>query len=112
MEKLSNNKEKTFTKSQIDLAEMVHAMGHKTRIKILLLLYEHKRLRLNEINEFLGYSKCTIFQHLVILVKSGLICASKEEGKFTQYTLSKAHIEKVKEFCDSILEKYRQMSAI
>lgn len=103
--KLNANEEKTFTKSEIDLAEMAHAMGNQTRIRILLLLSKYKRLRLNEINEMLGYSKSTIFGHLTMLEKSGLICAGKEDGKFTHYTLSKTHIEKVKEFCDSIMEK-------
>lgn len=81
--------QKMFTNTQIQLAATANGMAHKSRIKILELLRNYGKLRLNTLTELLGYSKSTVFGHLVVLQRARLIYTTKAEGKTSFYQISK-----------------------
>lgn len=99
--------QKMFTNTQIQLAATANALGHKSRIKIMELLGNYGKLRLNTLTELLGYSKSTVFGHLVVLQRARLIYTTKAEGKTSFYQISKVgkkNLEDLETFTSELLK--------
>jgi len=56
----------------------VRVLSDDTRLKILMLLKRKGKLKLSEISKITGKTRSTVFEHLKILMKSGLV--DREEG--------------------------------
>ncbi len=80
---------------QIQLAKIAKAIGHPTRIAILLFLKERNSCYFGSIHEELPIAKATVSQHLKELKESGLIqgevippkvkyCINPEQWKLAQ----------------------------
>lgn len=79
---------------KIELAEIGNVLADKSRLKILDILLEHSICNINEINSIMNMNNTTLFYHLSIMVKSGLI-KREARGKIIYYSLDKSFIENV-----------------
>ena len=66
---------------QQQLAHMAKALGHHTRVAILLFLAQRSECFFGDIHQVLSISKATVSQHLSELKDAGLIQGSIEPPK-------------------------------
>ena len=66
---------------QQQLARMAKALGHPTRVAILLFLAQRSECFFGDIHQVLSISKATVSQHLSELKDAGLIQGSIEPPK-------------------------------
>jgi len=59
-------------------AELFRALAHPTRIRIVELLREHRRMTVGEVQQALHIAAATTSQHLAVLRGHALIVATKE----------------------------------
>ena len=69
-------------------AEILKAMGHPTRMKIVEHLINVKTCICGDIVNIFPYSQSTISQHLKLLKKSGLV-RSETQGSKTIFSINK-----------------------
>ncbi|MGB0167131.1 MAG: ArsR/SmtB family transcription factor [Luteibaculum sp.] len=70
-----------FTDKQNELANVLKALAHPARIKILQILIEQQNCFTGLLTEELGLAQATVSQHLKELKQAGLICGSISESK-------------------------------
>lgn len=82
-----------YQKLQIS-SEILRALAHPLRIKILGFIDQHDELNVNKIYNTLDLEQSITSQHLRILRNVGLVTAQKE-GKFMYYKINYDHVEQV-----------------
>lgn len=88
-------KTETFSKTDINLADIAKALSHPARISILRILNELNACITGEIVDRLPLSQSTVSQHLKELKRVGLI-KGEIEGPRTCYCLDEKVVEKTK----------------
>ena len=73
-----------------DLAQVFKLMSDETRLRILILLAQHRELHVTELCDKLGQSQPAVSHHLALLRVSGLI-ESRREGKHNFYSVRGGH---------------------
>jgi ArsR family transcriptional regulator len=72
------------------LAEILRALGHPTRLRIIALLC-HQEIHVNELARQLGVKQAMVSQQLRILRLSGLVEARRKNG-VSRYRLAEPHL--------------------
>jgi len=75
------------------------ALSHPARLAVIDYLAMNGHARFSTIHAHLDLSVATVFQHLVVLLKHGLICETKV-GKTKYYHLNKRTYEAIKKLSD------------
>ena len=77
----------TFQQEKLTVStELMRALAHPLRLKILEFLDQHKNIQVNQIYNTLKIEQSIASQHLRILKNAGVLIADKE-GKFMHYTI-------------------------
>ena len=71
---------KTYTKNDIELAELTRAMSHPGRIAIVRLLRKRVLCSFKDLEKILPLAQTTVSQHLKILRDSGIIIGQSKGG--------------------------------
>lgn len=79
------------------LAKILKALGHPTRIRIVKYLREMDSCICGQIVEIFPYSQSTISQHLKLLKESGIVCG-EVDGPKRCYCINKELLERMKEY--------------
>ncbi|MFQ5780340.1 MAG: ArsR/SmtB family transcription factor [Nitrospiria bacterium] len=80
-------------------AHFFKALGDRTRLDILRMLSDDKRLSVTEIYQKLGHAQNLISHHLTCLKNCGLVTGEKE-GKQVYYRLRNRKVLKLLNFTD------------
>lgn len=84
-------------KSEEQLVQKLKALGHPSRLKIILFLEKGEQC-VCKINELIEADQSTVSKHLALLKEAGLI-ADEKRGSFNYYQLTdKRIISLLKEF--------------
>jgi len=83
-------------------AHFFKALGDRTRLDILRMLSDDKRLSVTEIYQKLGHAQNLISHHLTCLKNCGLVTAEKE-GKQVYYRLRNRKVLKLLNFTDQYI---------
>ncbi|MDH3243709.1 MAG: metalloregulator ArsR/SmtB family transcription factor [Saprospiraceae bacterium] len=82
-----NRTKVTFNNEKLQLScEIVRALAHPLRLKILEFIDTHRRINVNKIYNTLKIEQSITSQHLRILRLAGIVHAERD-GKFIHYTL-------------------------
>jgi len=88
-----NRTKVTFNHEKLDLScEIVRALAHPLRLKILEFIDQHRRIHVNRIYNTLQIEQSITSQHLRILRLAGLVHAERD-GKFIHYSLNYPRLE-------------------
>ncbi len=88
-----NQTKVTFNNEQLAIScEIVRALAHPLRLKILEFIDQHRRINVNKIYNTLRIEQSITSQHLRILRLAGLVHAERE-GKFIHYSIDYGKIE-------------------
>jgi ArsR family transcriptional regulator len=88
-----NRTKVTFNREKLDLScEIVRALAHPLRLKILEFIDQNRRINVNKIYNTLQIEQSITSQHLRILRMAGLVFAERN-GKFIHYTLNYPTLE-------------------
>ena len=85
-----------------EIAEILKAMGHSSRIEILLLLKKNKKMSVTQIHEYLGLTQPETSRHLSIM-KSKRILLFERDGSSIYYSINKNNL--VFNFIEKLLKK-------
>jgi DNA-binding transcriptional ArsR family regulator len=85
-------------------AQMVRAINHKLRQRILFLIDENKRMTVSTIYAKLGIEQSVASQHLSILRNAGFV-HTEREGKFIFYSVNYPRIKQINQCTDAILSR-------
>jgi DNA-binding transcriptional ArsR family regulator len=86
--KVTFNNEKLQTSSEI-----VKALAHPLRLKILEFIDQKETINVNKIYTTLGIEQSITSQHLRVLKAAGIVHSDKD-GKFVHYSIDYSTIEK------------------
>ncbi len=82
-----NRTKVTFNNEKLQLScEIVRALAHPLRLKILEFIDRNRRINVNKIYNTLKIEQSITSQHLRILRMAGLVKAERD-GKFIHYTV-------------------------
>ncbi len=88
-----NRTKVTFNNEKLQLScEIVRALAHPLRLKILEFIDTHRRINVNKIYNTLKIEQSITSQHLRILRLAGIVHAERD-GKFIHYTLDYEKIQ-------------------
>jgi len=88
-----NRTKVTFNHEKLNTScEIVRALAHPLRLKILEFIDENRRINVNKIYNTLQIEQSITSQHLRILRLAGLVFAERS-GKFIHYTLNYPALE-------------------
>jgi ArsR family transcriptional regulator len=77
----------TFQQEKLTVStELMRALAHPLRLKILELLDQNKNIQVNQIYNTLKIEQSIASQHLRILKNAGVLVADKD-GKYMHYTI-------------------------
>lgn len=77
----------TFQQEKLQVStELMRALAHPLRLKILEFLDQHKNIQVNQIYNTLKIEQSIASQHLRILKNAGVLVADKD-GKYMHYTI-------------------------
>ena len=77
----------TFQQEKLTVStELMRALAHPLRLKILEFLDQNKNIQVNQIYNTLKIEQSIASQHLRILKNAGVLVADKD-GKYMQYTI-------------------------
>jgi len=85
-------------------AEVLRALAHPLRMKILSFIDKNESIHVNKIYNTLKLEQSITSQHLRILRKAGLVAAQRE-GKFMFYTVNYGKIKQAVEAINDFIEK-------
>jgi len=88
-------------------AEILRALAHPLRLKIMGFIDKNKRINVNKIYNTLKLEQSITSQHLRILRKVELV-KTKREGKFIYYSINYDRVKKVNKLSNSFLKKIGQ----
>ena len=91
----------SISQEQVSLVSFAKAMGHPTRLAILLFLSQRENCYFGNIHDELPIAKATVSQHLKELKNAGLIQGEVETPKVKYWQLAKKYFDK---FFSSIKE--------
>lgn len=77
-----------------EICEMLKAMGHPVRVKILCYLMENEKYNVNRLSELLGIPQSTTSQHIGILRNKNILSSSKS-GVDTYYYIKDLKVIKI-----------------
>ncbi len=80
-------------KNCTDAAELLKAIAHPLRLRIVAILCEHDE-HVNGLAEKLGANQSIVSQQLRILRMRGLVAATRQNG-FSNYKLIEPHLRKM-----------------
>ena len=82
----------TFQQEKLTVStELMRALAHPLRLKILEFLDQHKNIQVNQIYNTLKIEQSIASQHLRILKNAGVLVADKD-GKYMHYTIDYAKV--------------------
>ena len=84
-------------------AEILRALAHPLRMKILEFIDRHKTINVNKIYNTLKLEQSITSQHLRILRLAGIV-DTKRDGKFIHYTINYSKVASVMKAIDTFLE--------
>ncbi len=88
-----NRTKVAFDNEKLQLScEIVRALAHPLRLRILAFIDQNRRINVNKIYGTLKIEQSITSQHLRILRMAGLVHAERS-GKFIHYTLNYTRIE-------------------
>ena len=96
--KVTINNEKLQTSSEI-----LRALAHPLRLRILEFIDKHKTINVNKIYNTLKLEQSITSQHLRILRLAGIV-ETQREGKFIHYSIDYSKIDNVLKAVDSFLK--------
>ncbi len=85
-------------------SEILRALAHPLRLKILEFIDSNKSINVNKIYNTLGLEQSITSQHLKILRSTGLVKTSRV-GKFIHYEIDYSKISKAVFAIDSFLDE-------
>ncbi len=85
-------------------AEILRALAHPLRMKILEFIDKHKTINVNKIYNTLKLEQSITSQHLRILRLADIVQTSRE-GKFIHYNINYPKVAHVVKAVDSFLEE-------
>lgn len=85
-------------------SEILRALAHPLRMKILEFIDQHKKINVNKIYNTLKLEQSITSQHLRIL-RIAEIVVTKREGKFIQYSIDYNKVANAVKAIDSFLEE-------
>lgn len=71
-----------------ELAKLMRTAGDESRLKILCVIFKHKKICVSNIAKELDISIAIVSHHLQVMAKEGLLMP-RQEGKCTYYQLAK-----------------------
>ncbi len=78
----------TFQQEKLAVSsELMRALAHPLRLKILEFLDQHQNIQVNQIYNTLKIEQSIASQHLRILKNAGVLLADKD-GKYMHYTIN------------------------
>ena len=83
-------------------SEVLRALAHPLRMKILEFIDKHKTINVNKIYNTLKLEQSITSQHLKILRLAGIVETSRE-GKFIHYSINYSKVQGVLKAVDSFL---------
>ncbi|MCF0178983.1 MAG: winged helix-turn-helix transcriptional regulator [Bacteroidales bacterium] len=91
-----------YTDAQTSLASLGIALSHPSRIRIITLLIKKGNLKLKDFTDNLSFSTSTVYKHISLLKKMGIIVEIKDEEnpRAVSYGLADDVLEKIKELQD------------
>jgi ArsR family transcriptional regulator len=88
-----NRTKVTFNREKLDLScEIVRALAHPLRLKILEFIDQNHKIQVNRIYNTLKIEQSITSQHLRILRLAGLVHAERD-GKYIHYSLNYRRLE-------------------
>lgn len=84
-------------------SEVLRALAHPLRMKILEFIDKHKTINVNKIYNTLKLEQSITSQHLRILRLAGIVITHRE-GKFIHYSIDYSKIQNVLKAVDTFLE--------
>jgi DNA-binding transcriptional ArsR family regulator len=71
-----------------ELAKIMRTAGDESRLKILCIIFQHKKICVSDIAKKLDMSVAVVSHHLNVMAREDLLVPS-QEGKCTYYQLAK-----------------------
>ena len=71
-----------------ELAKLMRTAGDESRLKILCVIFQHKKICVSDIARELNMSVAIVSHHLQVMAEENLLVPS-QEGKCTYYQLPK-----------------------
>ena len=84
-------------------SELLRALAHPLRLKILEFIDQHKVINVNKIYNTLRLEQSITSQHLRILRSAGLVRTDRD-GKFIHYSIDYRQVEKANKAINRFLE--------
>jgi DNA-binding transcriptional ArsR family regulator len=91
------SKNQDFEEEIINIATLCRALGHPTRLQIMVLLWSKSNRNCGEIVSLIPLAQSTISKHLLELKKAGLINV-KIKGKKTIYSIERTRLVILKKY--------------
>ena len=88
-----------FDNQNIDLKELLIALGNNTRLSIIQHLWEGEDQTAASLSKNLRLPPTTVLRHVEILYKSGIVFISKKCGLQVFYQLDRSLLKKAAELC-------------
>lgn len=85
-------------------SEILRALAHPLRMRILEFIDKHKTINVNKIYNTLKLEQSITSQHLRILRSAGIV-VTKRNGKFIHYSIDYPKVANVLKAIDSFLDK-------
>ena len=84
-------------------SELLRAISHKVRLKLIAFIDKNKEINVNKIYGSLKMEQSITSQHLKILRDAGIV-NTKREGKFIYYSLNYKKIRKLNNLVNDFLD--------
>ena len=94
----------SISQEQVSLVSFAKAMGHPTRLAILLFLSQRENCYFGNIHDELPIAKATVSQHLKELKNAGLIQGEVETPK-VKYCINRENWQLAKKYFDKFISK-------
>lgn len=85
-------------------AELMRALAHPLRLRILEFIDEHEITQVNKIYNSLGIEQSICSQHLKTLKLAGVLSCEKD-GKYMRYSINYEVVERAKVAVDNFLAR-------
>lgn len=83
-------------------SEILRALAHPLRLKILEFIDEHEQIHVQKIYNTLGLEQSITSQHLRVLRLAGIVHAERD-GKFIHYTVDYPTVERAERAIDNFI---------
>lgn len=106
------HKKDTMRKAKVEIdneklqeaAEILRAINHKLRMRILEFIDQNEKINVNKIYNTLNLEQSITSQHLRILRKAGIV-ETQREGKFIYYKINYDRVDQSIKAIDSFLDE-------